>query len=87
MKWFWKKNSDEEIARQNWEMATELKLAVKEVELWKERGDRLLAAYDARTIELQQMQNKFTQMVSNAAYVKAFSEGVRVMGGKGSDSK
>lgn len=91
----WKREKDLfAIKEQNWEIATQLKCAEKEIEqlkkeivMWKERGDRLSNAYDSRSDELAEMQKKFTQMVTDSAYVKYFSEGVKVMRIENSEKK
>lgn len=87
MKWFWNRHKSEEvIARQNWEMAMDLKLANevvqqkdKEIAMWKERGDRLSASHTHACEQLAELQKLFVKNQSLEAEFRGFKDAIEKM--------
>jgi len=79
----WFKNKGEEIARQNWEMATAFKLAEmkieqkdKEIAMWIERGNRLSGSFDTLKEENDKLRELFVRLVSGEIRLEAMKEAI-----------
>jgi len=55
MKWLNKKNKEELVARQNWEISMELIKTKTESEMWKERGNRWQISFEELRQENQRL--------------------------------
>lgn len=82
MKWL-SKYKDKVIARQNWEIALELRVAetkieqlLKEIEMWKERGSRINNAYDSKNKEHESWVELFLRHFSDLSKLHGFKEAV-----------